>query len=91
MFPIAPPAMLLIAVLPLIGFFIGTRYKGTPSLRRRATDQLTPTPVVEDLNRRLLETLESLRDQVAELAERQDFTERLLSRRLPEPEAHTPV
>ena len=91
MFPFAPPAMLMIAVLPVVGFFIGTQYKGRQSLRRRATDVLPPSRDLEDVNRRVLETLEGLREQVAELAERQDFTERLLSNRLPEPEAHTPV
>ena len=84
------PVMLMIAALPLVGFWIGVRYQaGRP---RQDRELLPSSPAdTQETTQRVVQMLEGLQAQLAELAERQDFTERLLARRLPEPEPHTPV
>jgi len=64
---------LVIAALPLVGFALGYRWA-----RQNPPANLLSPP---DPDPRFLDAVDAVQRQLEELAERQEFTERLLSRR----------
>lgn len=76
--------MLAIFALPVLGFVLGAlwmRQKMATQLLRQPHD-LTPIPLRQPgLETQLLDALDSVQSQLSELAERQDFTERVLTRK----------
>ena len=74
---------LTIAALPLVGFALGFRWaRRNPAPSPRDTQPLQPSA-----DPRFLDVVDGVQRQLEELAERQEFTERLLARRtdLPAP------
>jgi len=78
---------LTIAALPLLGFAIGFRWA-----RRHPPPSSPGTPVLPpSTDSRLLDVVDGVQRQLEELAERQEFTERLLARRADLPAPPPPV
>jgi hypothetical protein len=72
---------LIIAALPLIGFVLGFRWaRENPAPPR-------PFPPEPETDSRLIDVVSSVQRQLEELAERQEFTERLLAGRREQPAA----
>jgi hypothetical protein len=73
----------LFAALPLAGFVLGLVWTRRQFLAGRDPLRPPPTPQlpVPTHDSRVVEALETLQGQLSELAERQDFTERLLATR----------
>ena len=78
---VIPMMIFTIIVLAMVGGFIAL-FPITRTLGRYLEYRMTQKGRVEDQERMdlLLRAVESLRDDVTRLAERQDFTERLLER-----------
>ncbi|HEX9216788.1 MAG TPA: hypothetical protein VF864_07400 [Gemmatimonadales bacterium] len=81
-----------IIALPVLGFILGARWMNYRQLLGRSQGEVQARPMATDT----LDVLDSVQAQVEELAERQDFAERLLlQRKETEPqrshEATTPV
>ncbi len=81
-----------IIALPVLGFILGARWMNYRYRLGRSQGEVQASPMATDT----LDVLDSVQAQVEELAERQDFAERLLlQRKEPEPqrnrEATTPV
>jgi hypothetical protein len=71
-----------ILALPILGFVLGALWMrqkiGAPKLR--PPQEVTPIPLREPgLETQILEALDSVQSQLSELAERQDFAERILT------------
>jgi hypothetical protein len=74
----------IIAALPLIGFVLGFRWaRENPAPPR-------PLPPEPEMDPGLIDAVSSVQRQLEELAERQEFTERLLARRREEAAARPP-
>ena len=72
-----------ICALPLLGFMLGAMWKRQQDKLPppRHPQEVTPVPLESPgLNTQVLDALDTVQAQLAELAERQDFTERLLTR-----------
>ena len=88
----------LIAALPVLGFALGARWMYWRSRLKAAAPppQATPLPATPGFETRMLDAVDSVQRQLEELAERQDFAERMLAQRsalppAPREEEHTPV
>jgi hypothetical protein len=66
-----------IIALPVLGFILGARWMNYRHRLGRSQGEPQATPVTSDT----LDVLDSVQAQVEELAERQDFAERLLLQR----------
>ncbi|MDP3775109.1 MAG: hypothetical protein Q8Q85_12680 [Gemmatimonadales bacterium] len=77
---------LAIAALPVLGFGLGARwmYWRERMMLRPPEPPATPLPSGSDLDTRMIGAVESLQRQLEELAERQDFAERMLAQRSPQ-------
>jgi hypothetical protein len=76
--------LLAIFALPILGFALGALWmRGrTRHERVRHPQEVTPVPLVRDgVETQMLDALDSVQAQLAELAERQDFTERMMAER----------
>jgi len=85
----------LYALPAVAGFALGARWMRDRLLGRQPQHHGAVMPVPSaDREDRVLEAIDALRREISELAERQDFAERLLAQRSQAPhaeEAHTPV
>ena len=68
---------LAIIALPVLGFILGARWMDYRHRLARSRNQAPAAPVAAET----LDVLDSVQAQVEELAERQDFAERLLLQR----------
>jgi len=66
-----------IIALPVLGFILGARWMNYRHRLGRSQSEAQATPIASDT----LDVLDSVQAQVEELAERQDFAERLLFQR----------
>ena len=66
-----------IIALPVLGFILGARWMNYRHRLGRSQSEAQATPVASDTR----DVLDSVQAQVEELAERQDFAERLLVQR----------
>jgi hypothetical protein len=75
------------AALNVFGFGLGASWMYRWQLWKRRPPQpsATPLPSGPDLDARLIGVVESLQRQLDELAERQDFAERMLAQRALQP------
>ena len=88
----------MIAALPVLGFALGARWMYWQARLKAGTGERQPTalPPGPGLETGVVGAIDSMQRQLEELAERQDFAERLLARRQQLPpiahdEVHTPV
>ena len=74
---------LAIVALPVLGFCLGARWMHWRQHLRTLKEQALPAPIAapSELTSAVFGTVESLQRQLEELAERQDFAERLLAQR----------
>lgn len=73
--------VLFVMALPVLGFVLGALWmKGRIATRRIATPPMLAEPHL-GLETRMLDALDRVESQLSELAERQDFAERILAQR----------
>lgn len=83
MIPISEGFYYFLLALPVASFMVGALWmrERINARRGRALAEMTPMPLQSPgLETQLLDALDSVQVQLAELAERQDFTERILTR-----------
>ncbi|HRY11773.1 MAG: hypothetical protein KC544_13005 [Gemmatimonadetes bacterium] len=71
-----------VCALPVLGFALGALWMREQQRRstRQQPREVTPVPLAPPgMETRLLDALDAVQVQLAELAERQDFTERLMT------------
>jgi len=73
----------LLAALPGIGFAVGVRWMSwhTRLKQQEAQNRRTPLPASDGFETQIVGAVDSMQRQLEELAERQDFAERLLAQR----------
>ncbi|MBK9548735.1 MAG: hypothetical protein IPO52_06435 [Gemmatimonadetes bacterium] len=94
MIPISEEFYYLLLALPVGSFILGALWmRGHIYAQRlRAKAEATPLPLQSPgLETQLLDALDSVQVQLAELAERQDFTERILTRQPKRSRMDTPT
>ena len=94
MIPISEGFYYFLLGLPVVSFILGAlwMHERIDARRNRALHEAAPQPLpTPGLETQLLDTLDSVQLQLAELAERQDFTERMLTRQPRRPRMDTPT
>lgn len=94
MIPISEGFYYFLLALPVVSFILGAlwMHERIDARRSRALAEATPLPLqAPGLETQLLDALDSVQVQLAELAERQDFTERMLTRQPKRSRMDTPT
>ena len=73
---------LAIGALPLVGFVLGVRWVQFRNKPEKKSPEISEPLKMPNEDNRVLDAIDDLRAEIAELAERQDFTERMLMQRL---------